>query len=58
MTHTKVALLLTTAALAIAGALPSGGMAFSPSACNQGTEHAHHTVPQGNPAHAHIPECE
>ena len=30
----------------------------SPKACNHGTMHAHHTVPHGNPAHGHIPECD
>jgi hypothetical protein len=35
----------------------SPSAAASPHACNQGTMHAHHTVPEGNPAHQHIPEC-
>jgi acid phosphatase class B len=47
--------ILSTAALLLAVASPAAA-APSERACNQGTEHAHHTVPD-NPAHAHIPEC-
>ena len=57
MRQRRLALILATAAFAVVGALPSGAGAFSPRACNQGTQHAHHTVPPGNPAHEHIPEC-
>jgi len=48
---------LSTIALLFAAVSPAAA-APSDEACNQGTEHAHHTVPHGNPAHAHIPECE
>lgn len=48
-------------ALAIVGAgalaTPTAAGAASPSACNQGTERAHHTVPHGKKAHQHIPHC-
>lgn len=49
--------ILSTTALLFAAVSPAAA-APSENACNQGTAHAHATVPHGNPAHEHIPECE
>ena len=48
--------ILSSAAVLLAGASPAAA-APAEQACNQGTERAHHTVPEGTSAHAHIPEC-
>ena len=47
---------LGTTALLVAGVSPAAA-APSERACNQGTERAHQTVPEGKKAHARIPEC-
>jgi hypothetical protein len=47
---------LSATALVFAAVTPAVA-APSENACNQGTMHAHATVPHGNPAHGHIPEC-
>lgn len=52
----KLAAVLSASALALVSVAPAVA-APSENACNQGTEHAHATVPHGNPAHAHIPHC-
>ena len=47
---------LSTTALLVAAVSPAAA-APSERACNQGTERAHQTVPEGKKAHARIPEC-
>jgi hypothetical protein len=49
---------LTASALFVTAVASPAAAAPSTSACNQGTERAHATVPEGNPAHPHIPHCD
>ena len=49
-----------TVTLTLAVVLFAGTASASPSssACNQGTQTAHASIPEGVPGHDHVPECE
>ena len=55
----RIILVLTVALLMVAmlaaSALPAMAAASGPTCPNPGTTIAHATVPEGNPAHGHIP---
>ena len=64
----RITLILAVVVVMVALVAASAGttLAASDAACNQGTEKAHHSIPEVspgiplpfNPAHAHVPQCD